>query len=60
MKLSLISGGEKMTKCDFCTKYHNGKCFWTSASAATSDCEKAIKLMIKTLQNIGIDKKSTK
>ena len=46
-----------MTKCDFCTQYHNGKCFWVTATAAQSDCERAIKLMIKTLQSIGINKK---
>lgn len=41
-----------MTKCDFCPKYHNGKCFWLSAVAATYDCEKAIKRMIEALQNV--------
>lgn len=46
-----------MTKCDFCTMYHNGKCFWTSVTTAESDCEKAIERMIKALQNIGSDKK---
>lgn len=43
-----------MTKCDFCKKSGpNGSCFWSSQSARESDCEKAIKLMIETLKNIG-------
>ena len=46
-----------MTKCDFCTKYHNGKCYWSSSMAASLDCEKAIERMIKVLQSIGEDKK---
>ena len=46
-----------MTKCDFCTQYHNNKCFWVTVTAAQSDCERAIKRMIQTLQSIGINKK---
>lgn len=46
-----------MTKCDFCTRYHNGKCYWRSTMAAASDCERAIKRMIKAFQSISGDKK---
>lgn len=48
-----------MTKCDFCTRYHNCRCYWISAMATTLDCERAIKRMIKALQNIGNGKKKT-
>lgn len=41
-----------MTKCDFCTmSYPNGKCYWASRVAAEDDCKKAIKRMIKALQD---------
>ena len=43
-----------MTKCDFCKRSGpDGNCFWSSQSARENDCEKAIKLMIKTLKNSG-------
>lgn len=45
-----------MTKCDFCTKFHNGKCFWSNALLASTDCEKAINSMTKALRNIDIMK----
>ena len=39
-----------MRKCDFCTKsLPNGECWWMG-SARESDCKKAIKLMVKTLE----------
>lgn len=44
-----------MTKCDFCTKSHEGKCFWTFQSEREADCKEAIELMIKTLSNININ-----
>lgn len=57
MKMVLDVRSGIMTKCDFCTRYHNDKCYWLSAMAATSDCERAIKRMTKALQNIGNKKK---
>lgn len=44
----------KMTKCDFCTKFHNGKCYWLSTLCAESDCKKAIELMTRALRGVGI------
>lgn len=44
-----------MTKCDFCIKSHEGKCFWNFQSERETDCKEAIKLMIKTLSNINLN-----
>lgn len=43
-----------MTKCDFCPySQPSGKCYWTMQSSRKPWCEKAIKKMIKVLQQIG-------
>ena len=47
-----------MTKCDFCTMSDpTGKCFYLSTMARKSDCEKAIKQMVKALQGANSNKK---
>lgn len=44
-----------MTKCDFCTKSHEGICSLHFQSEREVDCKKAIELMIKTLSNINLN-----
>ena len=45
-----------MTKCDFCTKSMNGKCWWTlQVYAKEKCCLEAIKRMTEALKNVGIN-----
>lgn len=39
-----------MTKCDFCPKYVNGKCWWKSITRE-HDCQRAIAKMIEVLKD---------
>lgn len=41
-----------MTKCDFCPKSYEGKCYWNSQPFREEDCKKAIELMIKALSKL--------
>ena len=56
--MSIIERNIEMKKCDFCAMSDpSGKCFYLSAMARKSECEKVIKQMTKALQGMEYDKR---